>query len=77
MGGTNNNKFGALWKIVAFVSTAIVLGLTAQRGSIDDFFLALVLNEIAIYLFYFYLIFLAARNPRNKFRAQENRNIMP
>ena len=65
LGATNNNKYGALWKIVAFTSTVIVLGLAARTGSINNFILALVLNEVAIYLFYFYLILLAARNPRN------------
>ena len=65
LGATNNNRYGALWRIVAFCSTFTVLGLTARYGSIDDFILAIVLNEIGIYLLYFYLILLAARNPRN------------
>jgi len=65
LGATNNNKYGALWKIVAFTSTVIVLGLAARTGSINTFILALVLNEVALYLFYFYLIFQAARNPGN------------
>ena len=65
LGATNNNRYGAVWRIVAFASTFVVLGVMARKGSTDDFILALVLNEIAIYLFYFCLIFLAARNPRN------------
>lgn len=74
LAATNNNKYGALWRIVAFTSTAIVLGLAARAGSIDYFILALVINEIAIYLFYFYLIILAARNPRNNERVRNSRN---
>jgi len=75
LGATNNNRYGALWRIVAFTSTAVVLGLAARTGSVDHFILALVLNEVAIYLFYFYLIFLAARNPRNNDRVRNSRNI--
>ena len=65
LGATNNNRYTASWRIVAFFSTFIVLGLMAYKGSLQNFILALALNEIVIYLFYFYLIILAARNPRN------------
>jgi len=65
LGATNNNQYGALWKITAFVTTAVVLALGARSGSIQWFLVALVLNEIVIYSFYFYLILRAARNPRN------------
>jgi O-antigen/teichoic acid export membrane protein len=65
LGATNNNRYSALWRTVAFTSTLLVLGFMARSGSIENFIWALVINEICIYSFYFYLIFLAARNPRN------------
>ncbi len=65
LGATNNNRYTALWRVVALTTTFLVLGLIARNGSAGYFIWALVLNEVAIYSFYFYLIFLAARNPRN------------
>ena len=65
LGATNNNKYGAIWKITAFVSTSVVLTVGAYSGSIRTFLVALVLNEIAIYSFYFFLIQRAAKHPRN------------
>ena len=65
LGATNNNQYGALWKIVAFVSTSVVLAAGAYSGSVRTFLLALVANEVAIYSLYFYLIRRAAGNPRN------------
>jgi O-antigen/teichoic acid export membrane protein len=65
LGATNNNQYGAIWKITAFVSTCAVLTAGAYTGSVRTFLVALVLNEIAIYSFYFYLIYRAAKHPRN------------
>jgi len=65
LGATNNNRYGAIWKIIAFVSTSAVLTAGAYTGSVQTFLVALVLNEIAIYSFYFYLILRAARYPKN------------
>jgi len=65
LGATNNNRYAAIWRIVAFISTLAVLGLAAQSRSLDKFLLALVVNEVCVYLFYFVLIVLAAKRPRN------------
>ncbi len=65
LGATNNNQYGAVWKITAFISTSAVLTVGAYSGSLRTFLVALVLNEIAIYSFYFYLIQRAAKHPRN------------
>jgi O-antigen/teichoic acid export membrane protein len=65
LGATNNNQYGAIWKITAFITTSAVLAAGAYSGSVRTFLVALVLNEIAIYTFYFYLIQRAAKHPRN------------
>ena len=77
LGATNNNKYGALWKTVAFASTAIVLYAAAQTQSVDVFILAMVINEVVIYSLYFYLILLAARNPKNRSVTQSSRRSSP
>ena len=64
LGATNNNRYTAAWRITAFISTIAVLYVAAQQGSVDTFLVALVANEIALYLLYYVLIIRAARHPK-------------
>jgi O-antigen/teichoic acid export membrane protein len=64
MGATKNNKYSALWKVTAFISTFIVLTVATYYGSIEQVLIALVVNDVILYALYYYLIILAAMNPR-------------
>lgn len=74
IGATNNNRYGALWKITALVLTAVVLGIISRNGNIEEMLGALVINNIALYLFYYYLIVKSSRNPRNQNNVWNRRN---
>jgi len=57
---TGNVRLGTLWQVLYFISTIIVL--TALQGkNIGTFLTGFVINEIIMYLLYFYLIVLAGR----------------
>ena len=64
LGATNNNRLGALWKTLAFISTFMVLFLLSGREDIYTLLLALVLNDLALYIFYYFLILKAVKNPK-------------
>ena len=65
LGATKNNKVGAIWKIVYFVSTFLVLSIYAPEGDINMTLKAFVINEIALYILYYVAILYAAKNPNN------------
>ena len=63
-GATRNNKLAALWRTTAFVSTFLVLGVFANHEDPMKFIVALVLNDICLYVLQYLLILRAATNPR-------------
>lgn len=65
MGATNNNKYGAMWKICSFVTTFGVLACFAPKGDIMHLLYALLVNDSLLYIFYFYLIVRSAKYPNN------------
>jgi O-antigen/teichoic acid export membrane protein len=64
-GATRNNRFAAIWKVTAFISTLVVLGVLADHQDPINFIIALVINDICLYIFMYYLILRAAGKPRN------------
>jgi O-antigen/teichoic acid export membrane protein len=58
-------RYGAFWKVTAFISTLLVLGIVSRIGTIEETLIALVINDIALYSFHFYLVVKAAKNPKN------------
>lgn len=63
---TQNNSLGAIWKVTSFVVTFVVFMLFAPRRDAITLFKAVVLMDIALYLFYFLFIWRAAGRPRNR-----------
>ena len=63
-GATRNNGLAALWRTTAFVSTFLVLGVFANHDDPMKFIVALVLNDICLYVLQYLLILRAATNPR-------------
>ena len=66
LGATQNNQLGAIWKITDFVVTVIVFSIFAPHRDIKSLLKVFVLMDIALYLFYYLLIWKAAANPRNR-----------
>ena len=64
-GATRNNRFAATWKVTAFVSTLIVLGVLADHQNPINFIIALVINDICLYIMMYCLILRAAGRPKN------------
>ncbi|MBT3665955.1 MAG: hypothetical protein HN548_00620 [Opitutae bacterium] len=62
---THNNRLGAIWKVTAFLVTIVVYGLFAPQRDAITLFKAVVVMDIALYLFYYFLTWKAAGNPRN------------
>ena len=56
LGATRNNRYGALWKVTSFLSTAFVLWYVSKTGSIHDTLIVLVINNIILYIFYYFSI---------------------
>jgi len=65
MGATNNNRLGAIWKILAFISTGTMLLLVAPQGDVWVILYALTILNMILYTFYFIMILYAAHKPRN------------
>lgn len=65
LGATKNNRLWALWKVVAFITTIAVFGWFAPQGNIVRLLTAAMLMDVALYAFYYFLIWKAASNPRN------------
>ncbi|MCW8932676.1 MAG: oligosaccharide flippase family protein [Gammaproteobacteria bacterium] len=63
---THNNRYGAFWKVCAFVSTGCVLLYFTQFADIKTTLYALMFNDIFLYILYYALIFKAAMNPRKQ-----------
>lgn len=65
LGATKNNRLGAIWKVISFVSTLVVLSLIAPKGNIKLLLYAMLVNDVLLYSFYYCLIIKAARHPQN------------
>ncbi len=61
LGATKNNRLGAIWKIIAFLSTGIVLSWYAPQNDIHTLLIAILINDIFLYVLYYYFIILAAK----------------
>ncbi|WP_455220005.1 lipopolysaccharide biosynthesis protein [Kaarinaea lacus] len=64
LGATNNNRLGALWKTLAFISTFTVLFLLSGREDVYTLLLALTINDLVLYVFYYFLILRAVKKPK-------------
>ncbi len=62
---TRNNKYAAIWKTTAFISTLAVYIWFAPRGNITELLIASAVNDVLLYVFYYVLILRAAKNPKN------------
>ena len=65
LGATNNNRIGAMWKLLSFVSTLAVFFWFAPRADILTLLYAVTVNNILLYLLYMAAIFYAGHKPRN------------
>lgn len=62
---TNNNRLGAIWKVTSFIVTIIVYGVFAPQYNVITLLKAVVLMDIMLNLFYWFLIWKSVSNPRN------------
>lgn len=58
---TGNVRLGTIWQLIYFISTIIVL-ISLQGKNISTFLAGFVINEIIMYLIYFYFILRASKN---------------
>jgi O-antigen/teichoic acid export membrane protein len=64
--GTNNNRLAMIWRVTAFTVTIAVFSWFAPGGDVARLLQAVLVADIAIYLFYYGLIWRAAGRPRNR-----------
>lgn len=62
-GATGHNRLGAIWKITAFVVTFGVYLVFAPRVDVMGMFVAMMLTDLALYSFYYFLAWHAAGHP--------------
>jgi O-antigen/teichoic acid export membrane protein len=65
LGATQNNHLGMIWKLTSFFASLAVFAWVAPKRNEILFFKAAVIMDIVLYLFYYYLIWKAANQPRN------------
>lgn len=63
LGATQNNRLGAIWKVTAFIVTIVVFALFAPQENAVNLFMAVVVMDTILYLFYYFLIWKAAGTP--------------
>lgn len=63
LGGTGNNRLGAVWRILAFVITAAMFSFFAPRLSASEIFYAMLITESVVSLLLFLTIWRAAGSP--------------
>jgi O-antigen/teichoic acid export membrane protein len=63
-GATGNNRLGAVWKVVAFLVTFVVLLIAAPRVEVYGIFVIILITDIILYSFYYALAWRAAGHPR-------------
>lgn len=64
---TGNNHLSATWKISAFIATLIMLLTFSGNLDVQSLFIAMMLTDVALYIFYYYLIWVAVRNPKGNY----------
>jgi lipopolysaccharide exporter len=67
-GATGHNKLGAVWKVIAFVSTLLMLWTLAIRGDVRALLPALAILNVVLYVLYFGVICFAVTYPRSHHR---------
>ena len=65
LGATQNNHLGMIWKLTSFVISLAVFAWFAPKGNVILFFKAVAIMDIALYLFCYFLVWKAAKQPRN------------
>ncbi len=65
LGATQNNHLGMIWKFTSFVTSLAIFAWFAPKRNAILFFKAAAIMDIVLYLFYYYLIWKAANQPRN------------
>ena len=65
LGATQNNHLGMIWKLTSFVTSLAVFAWFAPKKDAILVFKAVAIMDIALYLFYYFLIWKAAKQPRN------------
>ena len=66
LAATRNVKYSAIWKIIAFVSTLVVLTFAVRLDTFKQALISLVVLEVILYCLYFILILKSAKSPRNR-----------
>jgi len=61
---TGNNHLSALWKIIAFLLTFLMFWVLADKLMVKNLFIAMMINDLALYSFYYYLVWYAVNHPR-------------
>ncbi|MFH2125430.1 MAG: hypothetical protein ABIK12_02885, partial [Pseudomonadota bacterium] len=59
-------KLGAVWRGCYFIVTIIVLPIFAMTQKAIIFFEAIVIKDIVMYIFYYVLIYYAAKQPHRE-----------
>lgn len=62
---SGHNKLGALWQYVAFVVTFCIFLIYASKLELKHFFMLMMITDLFLYSFYYFLIWYAIKNPRN------------
>jgi len=65
LGATNNNRLGAIWKMLAFAATGTIFIWIAPQGQILRLLYAVTILNFVLYLLYFAMILYAASSPRS------------
>ena len=66
LSATGHNRLGAIWKVTAFVVTFAVLMIFAPEVDALGIFFVLLLTDITLYSFYYFLVWYAAGNPMER-----------
>ncbi len=62
---TGNNHLAAIWKITAFLCTFVMFWQLADKLLIEQLFLTMMVTDLILYSFYYYLILYAVDHPRD------------
>jgi len=65
LGATKNNQLGMIWKVTTFAVTLFIFSWLAPQGDVVALLQAVMMMDIALYIFYYSLIWKAAGSPRN------------
>lgn len=65
LGATKNNHLGLIWKVTAFLVSFTVFAILAPHSEPIQLLKYVVVMDVILYLFYYWLIWKAAGKPRN------------